>query len=91
MRAITLSSIRGRSVDWVIHDDLMDAMPKHWADKSVKPTSWTLADFDMCREGRKQYAFYRRNGTADTQRYRCSYVEAKRRFTLFLITKRLTS
>ena len=74
------------------HDDLMDAMPKHWADKFVKPTSWTLADFDMRRESPKQYAFYRRIAAGPAiQRYHCSHVEAKRRFTLYLITKRLTS
>jgi len=54
--------------------------------------SYAIGDFDMRREGRKQYAFYRRDGSACAlQRYSCSHIEAKRRFALYLITRRLTS
>ena len=88
---IRSNTIRGKSADWVIFDDPLGPAGVRW-DPLITPTSWTRADFDMRREGRKQYAFYRRNGgPCAIQRYACSHIEAKRRFTLFLITKRLLS
>lgn len=54
--------------------------------------SFKFTDYDIRRESRKQYAFYRRNGSpAATRRYHCSYPEAQRRFKLYLITRRLLS
>ena len=58
------------------------------------PGASDFANYEMRREGKKQYGFYYANsqaGSGAIVRFNCSYPKAQRRFKLLLITHRLLS
>ena len=79
----TANKIRGLSATHMIIDE--------W--DNVKRPNYILADYKMIRLGKKDYGFVLRvTGYGGVgARYKCSHIEAQRRFTALLIARRLTS
>lgn len=79
------SSIRGKSVTLLAIDE--------WAGNDPFNGQTHVEEFEMRKTGNKEYGFFLRNKyhRRAVARYKCSHLEAKRRFTLLLITKRLRS
>lgn len=69
--------IRGRHISTTIFDDLYG------------PSAYT--DYDMVRLGTKHYGFCAKSGypRAMTMFYRCSHVNAQRRFKAYLIAQQM--
>lgn len=51
----------------------------------------TYSRFQMRKIGAKDYAFFAPNASAYVARYKCSHLEAERRFIALLTTRRLMS
>lgn len=81
--SITASEIRGKQPSGYFLDD--------WF--SYYPPLRTFDDYVMIRLGRKEYGFRLRvtGESRLTARYKCSHLEAQRRFKMMLVTARLTS
>ena len=52
--------------------------------------NFDFTDFKMKRLGTKDYGFFYGTEGYCAMRYKCSHLEAQRRFKVFLITRRLT-
>lgn len=83
------------------HDDFMDAM-SYVSDLFRKHSTMAILDlyrspkdYNMVKIGRKEYGFEPRIkqavGGGLVARYKCSHLEAQRRFTVLLITRRMKS
>ena len=83
--SITASEIRGLKATMVVHDEYQ-YMPQ-WLPEDYLPYD----QYEMVRLGRKEYGFRTKGhpGNRYVRCYRCSHLEAQRRFKLMLITRRL--
>ena len=52
---------------------------------------FSYAEFTMKRLGTKDYGFFYMSESYCAKRYKCSHLEAQRRFKIFLTTRRLLS
>lgn len=70
------------------HDDYLDGWSRI---AGLWPTPKDT-EYEIRRLGKKDYGVFQgRYGTAMLARYKCSHLEARRRFTLLLVTRRMKS
>lgn len=82
----------------LIHDDMMDAVYQNriWreitrSDMFSNRMKFSYTEFTMKRLGTKDYGFFYMSESYCAKRYKCSHLEAQRRFKIFLTTRRLLS
>ena len=92
----------GKSVHGIIYDDIVESLKRDVEEMTgipkQRPATRLREHYSMEREGWKCYAFYPKKGSIESfghnmhkavLRCNCSYVEAEKRFAVWLVTQRL--